>query len=151
MKRGQKLGHIVSKETRKKIGMANKGKKRSEEVKNKMCEAHKGFRHSEEAKRKMSLAQKGKNFSGVENGKNTRFKARGNYGRKLLGNNGYRNLHKQITKLFGRPTKCEYCGKDGLVGHKIHWASKSGEYKKDLTDWVRLCVRCHFYKDKIIY
>ena len=38
---------------------------------------------------------------------------------------------------------CEKCGKDGLLGKKIHWANISGEYKRDLFDYMRLCVPCH--------
>lgn len=52
-------------------------------------------------------------------------------------------LHDWVKKRRGFPNKCEACGYESDSHHKIHWANKSGEYKRDLTDWVRLCVRCH--------
>jgi len=55
----------------------------------------------------------------------------------------YKGLHDWIGKHLGKPDTCEHCGKNGLSGKKIHWANKSHEYKRDLTDWVRLCVSCH--------
>lgn len=56
---------------------------------------------------------------------------------------GYSGLHKWVNKYLGHPDTCEHCGKSGLSGHDIHWANKSGEYKRDLTDWLRLCSVCH--------
>ena len=56
--------------------------------------------------------------------------------------NRYRNIHKKIYKLYGSPNKCEVCGKTGN-NRQIHWANKSGEYKRTLDDWLRLCVPCH--------
>lgn len=55
----------------------------------------------------------------------------------------YRGLHNWIERKCGKPTKCEHCGKDGLTGHKIHWANKSGKYLRKLSDWLRLCAKCH--------
>lgn len=47
-------------EIRKKIGDANRGKKRTQEVKDKLSLVWKGRHHTEETKRKMSIAQKGR-------------------------------------------------------------------------------------------
>jgi len=55
----------------------------------------------------------------------------------------YHGLHRWVPKHLGKPTKCEHCKKDGLTGKLIHWANKSGEYKRDLNDWLRLCAKCH--------
>ena len=126
------------------------GKKHSEGSRVKMSLAHKGKKLTKETKDRISQAHKGKNFTGIENGKATRFKATGCSGIKLLGKNGYRNLHKWVVKKLGQPSKCEHCGKDKLTGKKIHWANISGEYKKDINDWKRLCVKCHYLKDKLI-
>ena len=63
---------------------------------------------------------------------------------------GYSGLHSWIRRCLGKPTKCEHCGKDGLFGQKIHWANKSGKYLRNLTDWIRLCVRCHSAYDRNI-
>lgn len=56
---------------------------------------------------------------------------------------GYRALHYWVENTLGKPTTCELCDAQGLVGKKIHWANKSHEYKRDVTDWVRLCAKCH--------
>lgn len=56
---------------------------------------------------------------------------------------GYFALHSWIRRELGKSDICEHCGKSGLKGRQIHWANKSGEYKRELTDWIRLCVRCH--------
>ena len=61
----------------------------------------------------------------------------------------YKNLHQWIKKQRGSPDSCEICKKSGLKGHSIHWANKSHEYKRELDDWIRLCVPCHKEFDKI--
>jgi hypothetical protein len=33
------------------------------------------------------------------------------------------------------------------IGHKIHWSNKSGKYLRDISDWRRLCVKCHKFFD----
>lgn len=55
--------------------------------------------------------------------------------------NEYVYLHKWVEKELGRPLICEMCG----VGDKkrYHWANISGEYKKEVSDWIRLCPSCH--------
>lgn len=60
----------------------------------------------------------------------------------------YRGLHMWIENKLGKPTKCESCEEDGLTGHQIHWANKSGKYLRELTDWVRLCAKCHKAYDR---
>ena len=59
----------------------------------------------------------------------------------------YVSLHKWIARRLGKPDTCEHCGKSGLSNHQIHWANKSGKYKRVLSDWVRLCVKCHYIFD----
>lgn len=56
---------------------------------------------------------------------------------------GYKGLHDWVFKNFGRPEQCEMCSKDGLKGRQIHWANVSGKYRRDRSDWKRLCARCH--------
>lgn len=56
---------------------------------------------------------------------------------------GYGALHKWVIKHLGQPDTCEHCGREGLRGLQIHWANKSKKYKRDLDDWIRLCMRCH--------
>lgn len=61
---------------------------------------------------------------------------------------GYRSLHFWVIKKLGRPDTCEFCGITGLRGMKIQWANVSQEYRRDITDWVRLCSTCHKFYDK---
>jgi hypothetical protein len=61
---------------------------------------------------------------------------------------GYSCLHVWVRKHLGTPNTCEHCGKSGLKGQDIQWANRSGEYKRDLSDWIRLCVPCHIKYDK---
>lgn len=61
---------------------------------------------------------------------------------------GYLGLHKWVYRKLGQPNKCGYCGKDGLNAQRIHWANKSGKYKRDISDWIRLCRKCHAEYDK---
>lgn len=56
----------LSEETKRKIGIANKGRKHTEESKRKMSETRKGFKHTEETRKKMSKAQKKRSFKQTE-------------------------------------------------------------------------------------
>lgn len=58
---------------------------------------------------------------------------------------GYQGVHHWINKEFGKPSQCDKClTKNGI----IEWANKTEEYKRDRSDWVRLCRGCHFKFDK---
>lgn len=54
---------------------------------------------------------------------------------------GYGGLHDWVSVRLGQPRECENCGT--LEAKKYEWANLSGEYKRDLTDWARLCTSCH--------
>ena len=60
----------------------------------------------------------------------------------------YSQLHKWVKKHLGSPKRCESCGKIKKTNYQIHWANKSGKYKLDLTDWIRLCAKCHHARDR---
>lgn len=63
----------------------------------------------------------------------------------------YKALHAFVYRNLGRPEKCSFCGVAGKKNNSkwsIHWANKSGEYKRDLNDWIALCVACHKKYDK---
>jgi len=112
----------------------NKGKKGvSEETSRKMSLAQRGRKLFEETKQRISESHRGENAYQWK-------------GDKV----GYRGLHRWINRELGRPQKCEFCGKDRLKGHQIHWANKSRKYLRLLTDWVSLCVPCHKEYDKVI-
>lgn len=57
----------------------------------------------------------------------------------------YRSLHYWVQRNLGKPSKCENCGNTNAS--RYHWANISGEYKRDLTDWARLCPSCHALLD----
>lgn len=61
---------------------------------------------------------------------------------------GYNGLHAWVRRQLGKPKKCEFCGKDRLTGRNIHWANIGHLYKRNLTDWIRLCKKCHKKYDK---
>lgn len=128
--RKKKLSRIAKE---KGFGKGNKGKKLSKEHKKKISEALLGKFFSEETKLKMSAAHKGlNNWNKGEKAYNWK-------GDKV----GYGALHDWVRKSKGRPAKCEYCGKDGLTDRKINWANKNHTYKRNLSDWLRLCYKCH--------
>ena len=58
----------------------------------------------------------------------------------------YGTLHDWVYYHRGSPRYCEHCGT--TKKRMYHWANKSGEYKRDLDDWIRLCVPCHRKYDK---
>src|SRR4051812_42126586 len=57
----------------------------------------------------------------------------------------YRTLHQWVRYHRGKPNRFEKCGDSSE--RRYHWANISGEYKRDLADFERLCVPCHFRAD----
>jgi hypothetical protein len=110
-------------------------KPRSEEVKKKISLSHIGIRQTEESKQKIRIARARQIVPKFWNGSKRE----------------YMNLHQNITRWWGKPTTCENCGKTGLSGHFIHWANVSNEYKKERSDWKRLCAKCHKQHDQKIW
>ena len=55
----------------------------------------------------------------------------------------YRSLHEWINNQIPKPEKCEVC----LIKPPFDCANISGEYKRDLTDWMWICRRCHMKLD----
>jgi hypothetical protein len=54
---------------------------------------------------------------------------------------GYVSKHMWMKYHFGSPSYCEHC--KTTRRRMYHWANISGEHKRDLSDWKRLCVPCH--------
>jgi hypothetical protein len=54
---------------------------------------------------------------------------------------GYSAVHWWIKKEAGKPLWCNRCGVSGPG--RYEWANISKEYKRELSDWMRLCVSCH--------
>lgn len=72
----------------------------------------------------------------------------------------YNALHSWVKRRLGRPDTCEHCNKKGkhityLKQGKpnkkwsIQWANKSGKYKRDTEDWLKLCAKCHYSFDRL--
>ena len=153
-----KKGIILTEEHKRKIGLANKGKKRTEEFKRRISERCKGkmpkyvpispyisipnFKLSENARKRISEALKG-NKHGLGHTISQEHKE---ILRKSVWKGDevqYRALHSWVQRELGKPDTCGFCGRTGLTGKKIHWANKDGNYKRTLKDWLRLCVPCH--------
>lgn len=60
---------------------------------------------------------------------------------------GYFGLHAWVNDCKGAPKKCDACGKDDPLA-KYHWANLSHKYLRDISDWKRMCVSCHWKYDK---
>lgn len=50
-------------------------------------------------------------------------------------------VHRWVDKVLGRPKECENCG--DTSDRVYDWANLSGDYKRDVSDWARLCRMCH--------
>lgn len=60
---------------------------------------------------------------------------------------GYGALHEWVYQILGNPLICKHCGNKFQNNRQIHWANKSGLYKREKSDWIRLCVSCHKLMD----
>ena len=68
-------------------------------------------------------------------------------------NAGYSSKHKWIVRKYGRASKCQNkdCiyprkNKKGTILNspkKITWANLSETYKRDISNYIQLCVSCH--------
>ena len=125
-KRRFENGWTFSEKNRNSIRIANSNRIYTLEIRKRMSEAQRGKIPSDETRRKMSESHsKGKaHFAWMAD------------------RVSYRALHSWVERRLGKPKICSECGKPGN-GHQIHWANISGDYKRKLTDWVRLCAKCH--------
>jgi hypothetical protein len=53
---------------------------------------------------------------------------------------GYTALHVWVRGAKGPPEQCSACG---TTEGRLEWANVSHEYRRDVADWIALCVRCH--------
>jgi len=63
-------------------------------------------------------------------------------------NASYEVIHMWVARWFGKPNKCEKCNNDNLNHTQYNWANISGKYKREKSDWKRLCMKCHRAFDK---
>ena len=59
----------------------------------------------------------------------------------------YRGLHHWVEQWKGKPINCETCGKLKTTPRSIQWANIDHKYRRDLEDWLSLCIRCHWEYD----
>lgn len=58
----------------------------------------------------------------------------------------YGSVHHWIKRVSGRPNSCDNCKATDKKAYD--WANISGEYKRDVEDWKRLCRGCHIKWDR---
>ena len=56
---------------------------------------------------------------------------------------GYSALHAWVRNHLGTPNYCAYCQNINKSPRSYNWANISRTYRRDLSDWVRLCGKCH--------
>ncbi len=55
----------------------------------------------------------------------------------------YHAIHRWVERRLKKPLVCPFCGEKGWLD--LH--NRSGEYKRDITDWEWRCRRCHMQID----
>jgi hypothetical protein len=134
-----------TKEMREKYRLAKLGKKLSPEHKKKISEAHKGPKAYNWKGGKPKCINCGKKLSGYIYKYCHRCSYLGEKNPYWKGDAvKYVGLHRWVQRHKGKAVKCAHCGKTGYC----HWANISGEYKRDLDDFVSLCVSCHKFYDQ---
>lgn len=111
------------------------------------------FTHTLEAKAKMRAAKLGKHMSVATEFKpgqkpspnRTIHSGEDHY--KWSSKPSYSAIHHWINKVLGKPKECSSCGFTSENGRQFHWSNVSGNYLRDVNDWQRLCVSCHFKFD----
>ena len=147
----------MSEEHKKKISIANKGKKKppfSDEHRRRIGEASKrrpinwkaieamrqktlgnkfmlGHKHSPEIRKLIGDAQRDETHHGWKGD-----------------NVGYSSLHAWVVRKIGKADHCEMDKTHKST--RYHLANKSGKYKRDLKDWIKLCPSCHKKQDLLL-
>ena len=60
-------------------------------------------------------------------------------------NAGYVSIHKWVRKHLGTPALCSNC--KTTISKKFEWHNISGLNLRILSDWLRLCRKCHYKTD----
>lgn len=122
------LGKTHSKEARKKMSIGHTGKKLSPEHKAKIIARLLGHSVSKETRKKIADAQMGDKHWNWK-GENVK----------------YRRLHGWLVLRYGKANHCEHCRR--LDAKVYDWANISGEYKRNVSDYIQLCRSCHIAFD----
>jgi hypothetical protein len=127
--------------THKCYALSIKGKPMTQQLKEAIRKSHVGRKNTPETIEKMSESAKERaKRLPLDNERNPGWK-----GEKV----SYDGLHRWVQRKLGRPKRCEFCGFLSDNPHMFDWANKSHKYKRDLTDWLRLCRKCHNAYDNI--
>lgn len=59
-------------------------------------------------------------------------------------NVSYIGIHNWVRREKTKPKNCQFCGKQ----KKLEWANKDRKYKRNLDDFIALCISCHRKYDK---
>jgi len=84
-----------------------------------------------------------------------------NKGKKLPNNEGsgnsnykgeqeleYKHAHAVVAKLYGKPQKCELCGRTDAI--RYEWANVTGYMGRARENWMRMDKACHYKFDKVL-
>ena len=127
----------MSEEWKTNISIAQTGKKQSQETVMKRKISNAWFKHSNKTKQKISELRKWE-WNGMY------WKIPHNWKWQDV---WYYALHSWVARKLWRPCECSHCWLTNLRWYKIHWANLSHNYLRDLTDWKRLCAKCHWAYD----
>ena len=129
---------VYSSETLMKISMASKG--RISPMKGKKAPWATGENSSSkrlEVRRKLSITKIGN--------KNPQFRHFDELSPVYKGNEaGYHAKHKWIYDRVKKEFLCKSCEREGFT----HWANYSGNYKREIEDYLELCPTCHSAFDR---
>jgi len=158
-KTGNRKGVILSEETKKKIGLANKGKHHTEEVKKRISEklkGRKGRKATKEDKIKMSMARKkglkegrikiwNKGLKGFNSGSKSHFWKGGITPKNIIERNSLEYSQWRISVFERDKYTCQICKKVGgsLEAHHIKSFSQYKELRFDIDNGITLCKKCH--------
>lgn len=113
------------------------------------------FKHSNESKKKISM-NNARNIKGKKHSLNAIEKIKRARKNQIIFNGekshlwkgddvGYGGLHAWVRRELGTPKHCANC--QTSTSKKYEWANLSHSYKRELSDWIRLCTKCHINYD----
>lgn len=129
------------------------GKRHTEETKQRLSKANMGKvpwlgrKHSEETRRKMSLSKKGRRLTEEWKKNLVEASKKGQDSPHWKEKPTYDALHMWIRKYKGLTNECSRCGRSKKET-VLHWANIDHKYRRNLEDYICLCVRCHWEYDK---
>ncbi len=123
----------VSPESREKMRQAHLGKKLSPETREKISRSHKKIFHPQ-LRRGQPVGFKFSIESRLKKSDANAYQWKGE-------NVGYHALHGWISKKLGKPRDCANCHRTDRK--RYEWANISKTYRRDLSDYIRLCTSCH--------